>query len=98
MRARPALSADAPDTTQPSPRRFHVKSRSGERVTFKWRASSDNVGVVKYKIYREGRKRAVGVTTGTSIRIHTRFHARYFVRAFDAAGNRSYASRHVRGR
>ena len=54
--------------------------------------------VVKYLVFRYGSTTPVAHTTSTSIRISTRAGARYFVRAVDAAGNRSYASAIVRGR
>jgi hypothetical protein len=88
------------DTTRPStPRNFRVVARyRGGYVKFAWSPSTDNVRVVRYRIYREGRVSPVMWTTGTSIRIYTHKYSRYYVRAVDAAGNRSYASRHVRGR
>jgi outer membrane biosynthesis protein TonB len=81
-----------------TPARFHVVRRSGAYVTFAWRAATDNVKVVKYLVFRYGFTTPVARTTSTSIRISTRAGARYFVRAVDAAGNRSYASAIVRGR
>ncbi|HEY3335038.1 MAG TPA: zinc-dependent metalloprotease family protein [Candidatus Limnocylindrales bacterium] len=87
------------DTTRPStPRNFRVVKRSGRYVTFAWSASTDNVRVLKYRIYREGRSRPVAGTYRTRIRISTIRGARYYVRAVDTSYNRSFASRHVRGR
>jgi hypothetical protein len=87
------------DKQRPStPKFFRVIRRSGKYVTFDWAPSTDNVKVVKYRIYREGRTRAISVTTRSWIRIATVRGAKYYVRAFDAAGNRSYGSRHLRGR
>jgi chitodextrinase len=80
------------------PRNFHRESRSGRRVTFDWRASSDNVRVVKYLVFRVGRSTPIASTTRSRIRITTRRGAYYFVKAVDAAGNRSVASAKVRGR
>ena len=67
-------------------------------MTFDWRASSDNVRVVKYLVFRVGRKTPVASTTRSWIRITTRRGAYYFVKAVDGAGNRSIASAKVRGR
>lgn len=88
------------DTIRPStPRHFHVVKRySGGYVKFAWSPSTDNVRVLRYQIYREGRRSWVGWTTGTSMKIHTLKGYRYFVRAVDTSFNRSYASTLVRGR
>lgn len=87
------------DTIRPSsPRNFRVVRRSGRYVTFAWSRSTDNVKVLKYKIYREGRARPVASTTRTSIRIPTARGVRYFVKAIDTSYNRSFASRHRLGR
>jgi hypothetical protein len=73
-------------------------ARSGIYVTFAWNAATDNVRVVKYRIFRVGRSTPVLSTTRTRIRFATRYGAYYYVRAYDAAGNRSPSSRAVRGR
>ncbi|MDP2350259.1 MAG: hypothetical protein Q8M74_03780, partial [Chloroflexota bacterium] len=87
------------DTIRPStPARFRRAARSGKYVTFAWSASSDNVRVVRYDVYRYGRSTPVARTTGTKIRIYTVYGARYYVHAVDAAGNRSSRSAIVRGR
>jgi len=88
------------DTTRPTtPRNLHVVTRSsGGYVTFAWSRSTDNVKVLKYRIYRVGRTRAVAASYRTSIRIHAVRGARYYVRAVDTSLNRSYASGRVRGR
>ena len=90
-----------PDTKAPSkPANLHVRHRqqNGPHVTFAWAASSDDTGVVKYKIYRAGHARPIATTTSRHIRITTKAGAKYKVRAFDAAGNRSVASNKVLGR
>ncbi len=87
------------DTIRPTtPARFRKVARSGGYVTFAWNASSDNVKVVRYHVYRYGRSTPVASTRYTKIRIWTIYGARYYVRAVDAAGNRSYRSALVRGR
>ena len=86
----------AADTKAPTAARFfHKASQSGRYVTFSWGRASDNVKVVKYLIYRVGRSTAIAHTTRTSIRLHTTRGARYYVRAVDAAGNRSSISTRV---
>ena len=42
---------------------------SGAYVTFDWTPSTDNVKVLKYRIYREGRTKAIAATTISKIRI-----------------------------
>jgi outer membrane biosynthesis protein TonB len=87
------------DTVRPStPRSFHRVSRSGRYVGFAWKAATDNVKVVRYYIYRVGRSTPVASTASTRIRISAAYGARYYVRAMDAAHNKSYASSRVRGR
>ena len=94
--ATPPLDTRAPG----KPGNLHVRHRqhNGTHVTFAWAAATDNVGVVKYKIYRAGHTRPIASTTSRHIRIKTKAGAKYKVRAFDAAGNRSAASNAVRGR
>ena len=58
-------------------------------MTFDWAPSTDNVKVLKYRIYREGRSKAIAAATRSWIRIPTVKGARYVVRAVDAAYNRS---------
>ncbi|HEX5826166.1 MAG TPA: M12 family metallo-peptidase [Candidatus Limnocylindrales bacterium] len=88
------------DTIRPSrPRYFRVAARyGGGYVKFAWSRSTDNVKVARYRIYREGRSTYVRSTTGTSIKMWVRKGYRYYVRAIDSSGNRSYGSNHVRGR
>ena len=87
------------DTTRPTaPARFRRVARSGRYVTFAWSRSADDVRVVRYYVYRYGRSSPVASTRNTKIRIATLYRARYYVRAADAAGNKSFKSRVVRGR
>jgi chitin-binding protein len=81
------------DTQRPTrPLRFHKVSRSSGYVTFDWSPSVDNVGVTKYYVYRVGRASPIAVAKVSRIRFWTNRGARYYVRAIDAAGNRSAAS------
>jgi chitodextrinase len=84
-----------PDTTPPSaPASFRTTSLTKAKVTFAWNASSDNVAVAGYRVYRNGA--LVATVTGT-----TWSHSRqktastYHVVAYDAAGNVSGASNTV---
>jgi chitodextrinase len=88
------------DTSRPStPQSFRVWHRwSRGYITFRWNPASDNVKVVVYRVYRVGYTGPVATTTSISVRFHTWSGARYYVRAFDAAGNRSYHSNIVKGR
>ncbi len=87
------------DTIRPStPPNFHVAARSHGHVTFSWSASSDNVKVAKYALYRVGRVTPIKYIWGRRTTVYARIGQRFFVRAIDAAANRSYASRVVRGR
>ena len=87
------------DTARPStPRNFHKVARRGAYVTFDWSASTDNVGVTRYYVYRAGRSRPVATTRVSRIRIYTVRGASYYVRAVDAAGNRSSRSAMAIGR
>jgi hypothetical protein len=87
------------DTAPPSrPGGFHKVSRSGGYVVFDWAPSVDNVRVVKYYVYRVGRGSPIAVTKVSRIRIWTARRAKYYVRAYDLAGNRSPASATALGR
>ena len=85
----------APDTTPPAvPTGLTATATSSTSVTLTWTASSDNVGVTEYLVYRNGSLLAArpsgttfvdtGLTAGTSYS--------YRVLARDAAGNSSALS------
>ena len=81
-----------PDTTKPAaPTNLRATSVTKSKISLAWNASTDNVGVVGYRIYRNGALWATtsGLTyTGTrSNKVYT-----YTVMAYDAAGNVSLAS------
>ena len=87
------------DTTRPStPTGMHVHSRRGIYVSFDWANATDNVRVVRYAIYRVGKATPIGYTSVSYMTIGTVAGAKYYVRAIDAAGNRSYGSTAIRGR
>jgi hypothetical protein len=87
---------DSGDTQAPSaPANLALTEPGSGQVRLTWSASTDNVGVTGYTVYRDGA--AVTTTTGTTF-TETRpagTRIEYFVRARDAAGNESADSNHV---
>jgi chitinase len=85
------------DTTPPSaPGNLQVTGTTSSSVSLSWGASSDNVGVTGYDVYRGATK--VATVTGTSyidggLAASTTYT--YTVKARDAAGNVSAASNQV---
>jgi chitodextrinase len=85
------------DTIPPTaPGGLTAKVGKGRKVALSWSASTDNVGVVGYQLYRNGK--LVATLTGTvytdALGAKTRT-ATYDVVAFDAADNLSAASNAV---
>jgi hypothetical protein len=84
-----------PDTHPPSaPTNLTATFGNGQKVTLSWTASTDDVGVAGYKLYRD--EKLSETVTGTSFEdmlVGGRTtSAAYYVRAIDAAGNVSAAS------
>ncbi len=81
----------AADTQAPSvPAGLTVGALSSSQIALSWQASSDNVGVAGYKIYRNGVQLAL--STGTAyqdIGLDANTSYSYAVAAYDAAGNTS---------
>jgi len=86
--------ASAPDTTPPSvPTGLTASAVSSSQINLSWAASSDNVGVSGYRVYRDGTQIATTSTTffsNTGLSPSTTYS--YAVAAFDAAGNLSAQS------
>jgi parallel beta-helix repeat protein len=87
-----ATTPSAPDTQAPTtPGTLSATAVSSSRVDLSWGASSDNVGVTGYEIFRNGSLlQSVGAVTSysdTTVSPSTTYS--YQVRARDAAGNRS---------
>jgi alpha-tubulin suppressor-like RCC1 family protein/chitodextrinase len=86
-----------PDTTAPSvPTGLIASGSSSSQINLGWTASTDNVGVVGYKVYRNGTE--VGSSSSTSysdtgLTASTTYN--YKVAAIDAAGNISAQSAQV---
>jgi chitodextrinase len=82
------------DTTAPStPTNLSASAASSSQINLSWTASSDNVGITGYKIYRGGTQIATSSTTtysDTTLNPSTTYS--YTVAAYDAAGNTSVQS------
>ena len=82
------------DTTPPTvPNNLAAPTVTATTVSFSWAASTDNVGVTGYKIYRGGTQigtSAVTNYTDTGLTASTAYS--YTVAAYDAAGNNSAQS------
>ena len=78
-----------PDTTPPSvPTGLAASSVTGSSLTLGWNASSDNVGVIRYDVYRNGGKTAsVTSTTAAQSGLGCGTSYTFAVEAYDAAGN-----------
>jgi chitodextrinase len=87
-------SAASGDTTPPSaPANLTSPSKTSSSVSLSWSASTDNVGVTGYRVYRNGTQ--VGTPTSTSYTdsgLAASTSYTYTVKAIDAAGNLSAAS------
>lgn len=86
-----AQTQAAPDTTPPSaPTNVTAVATGSTSITVSWTASTDNVGVAKYRIYRNGSQIAEVNAPATSYGVtgltpSTQYS--FYVRAVDAAGN-----------
>ncbi|MER6926365.1 endo-1,4-beta-xylanase, partial [Streptomyces spiralis] len=91
---RDALAPAVSDTTPPTaPTGLAVSGTTDTSASLKWSASTDDVGVTGYDIYRDGTK--AGSSTSTSFTdsgLTPSTTYTYTVRAKDAAGNVSSAS------
>src|SRR5207248_783343 len=83
-----------PDTTPPSvPTGLRATAVSSSQINLSWAASSDNVGVSGYRVFRNGAQIATTSATSfpnTGLSPSTTYS--YTVAAFDAAGNLSAQS------
>ncbi len=91
------IQADWLDLESPSiPQNLLVESVTSDTVSLSWDASTDNIGVAGYRVYRD--KQLVQEVQGeqftdTGLTEDTEYT--YEVRAFDIAGNQSEASNEV---
>jgi chitodextrinase len=85
-----------PDTQLPvSPNSLTSTKTTSHRIELKWLASTDNVGVVGYNLYRNGQKINTSMITSLSFITDRPIGNNVYeftVRAIDAAGNMSLAS------
>jgi len=83
-----------PDTEAPTaPTNLHATSQTAESVDLAWNASTDNIGVAGYNIYKG--TTLVGTVTGltyTATGLLSNQSDTFTVKAFDATGNESVAS------
>ncbi|TMH84823.1 MAG: hypothetical protein E6H45_10580, partial [Betaproteobacteria bacterium] len=89
-----ATTPAPPDTTPPSvPTGLRATAVSSSQINLSWAASSDNVGVSGYRVFRDGAQIATTSATSfpnTGLSPSTTYS--YTVAAFDAAGNLSAQS------
>ncbi|MFL6114708.1 MAG: glycoside hydrolase family 6 protein [Catenulispora sp.] len=92
--AYPAIGGNNNDTTPPSvPTGLKTTATTSSTIALSWTASTDNVGVTGYAIYRGTTQIGTSTTTtftDTGLTASTQYT--YTVKAFDAAGNSSAAS------
>lgn len=88
------LSAPVIDLTSPSvPANLVIGDKSSHSATLAWSASTDNVRVVHYEIWRGNSKIGTSITTSfTDSGLTASTAYSYMVKAVDAAGNISAAS------
>lgn len=82
------------DTTSPSaPTGLIAAAASSSQIDLSWTASTDNVGVTSYDVYRDGSllKNVAGTST-TDVGLAASTTYSYYVKAKDAANNVSAAS------
>jgi chitodextrinase len=89
----------APDVTPPTaPGNLAASASDPHQVDLSWTASTDNVGVTEYRIFRDGATTPIGTSTTTSFAdttvVPTTTYS-YTVKAYDDAGNESPASNTV---
>ncbi|MDF2961088.1 MAG: hypothetical protein K0S39_2823, partial [Paenibacillus sp.] len=91
-----ASGTGASDTVPPSaPTNLTSPSKSDTTVDLSWNASTDNVGVSGYDVYRDGTKVNTSLITGTSYKatgLTAGTAYTFTVKARDAAGNESSSS------
>ncbi|MCF6366535.1 MAG: GEVED domain-containing protein [Bacteroidales bacterium] len=85
---------NAGDTQAPTaPSNLSSSSVTSNSLTISWTASTDNVAVTGYEVFKDGT--SLGTVTGTSASVtgltpETQYS--FYVKAYDAAGNKSNAS------
>jgi chitodextrinase len=79
------------DNTSPSiPTNLSASAISSSRINLNWTASTDNIGVTGYKIFRDGTQVGTSITNSfNNMGLTASTTYAYTVSAFDAAGNNS---------
>ncbi|HEX2784516.1 MAG TPA: DUF4038 domain-containing protein [Ilumatobacteraceae bacterium] len=94
-----ATTTASPDTTAPAvPTGLTATAASTSQINLSWSASTDNVGVTGYKVFRGGTQIATSTTTSfqdTGLTSGTAYS--YTIAASDAAGNNSAQSTSATG-
>lgn len=95
-----SASATTPaDTAAPSaPANLTATAPNSTTVNLSWTASTDNVGVVSYRVFRDGGATPIATVTGTSTsdtNLAVGSTHNYVVKAVDGANNQSAASNGV---
>jgi chitodextrinase len=92
-----SVTTPRPDTTAPSaPSTLAASASDATHVKLSWKASTDNVAVTGYQVYRGGSLVGTASTTAyTDGALTGGTTYSYYVKAYDAAGNVSYASSSV---
>jgi chitodextrinase len=87
-------SAGPPDTQAPStPGNLHSTAAGSDRISLAWNASTDNVAVTRYDVYRAGNLiSSPAATSFTDLGLAPNTAYSYTVRACDAANNCSAPS------
>ncbi|MFH0853709.1 MAG: peptidoglycan-binding protein [bacterium] len=93
------------ETIPPSiPANFSATAISTNQIFLSWNASTDNIGVIGYKIYRDGAQIVTNALSSTLSFVHTSYSDTdlqasttytYTIAAYDAAGNMSAQSNPV---
>ncbi|HSW85809.1 MAG TPA: Ig-like domain-containing protein [Candidatus Saccharimonadales bacterium] len=89
-----ATTPPTPDTSPPSqPINLVANVISSSQINLSWTASTDNVGVTGYNVFRNGVKVAsVGTNSFGDTGLSANTIYQYYVIAYDSAGNMSQAS------
>lgn len=97
-----SLTTQAVDSQAPTkPTNLKVTSVTATAVNLSWSASTDNIGVISYHIYKVGSSTPIKTVSGTTASLtglspNTQYS--FYVTANDAAGNQSQASTTVKAR
>lgn len=85
------INVTTPDTQAPTaPTGLSASNITGSSLTLSWVASTDNVGVAGYDVYRNGTKINSTIVTATTFNVTGLTQATsysFFIRALDAANN-----------